>query len=64
MLYQTARGQMDGNWSPWQSLGGVATSAPAAALSQDGRLNVFVVGTDYAIWTRGQVTPNGEWAIH
>jgi len=46
----------------WESLGGIGTSGPAAALNADGGLVVFVCGTDNAIWHRWQVTRNGEWS--
>jgi hypothetical protein len=36
--------------------------SPASALYRDGRLNLFVRGNDNAIWTRWQITPNGEWS--
>ena len=37
-------------WSGWESLGGVLTSAPAVAAWNYGRLDVFVKGTDNALW--------------
>src|SRR5215212_7537669 len=38
------------HWSEWESLGGVLTSAPAAASWQADRLDSFVTGTDSAMW--------------
>lgn len=52
----------DGEWSGWESLGGTATSKPAATLTPDGRLTVFVRGTDNLIWYRWHVRENGEWS--
>ena len=37
-------------WSGWESLGGVLTSAPAASSWAANRLDVFVRGTDNALW--------------
>jgi hypothetical protein len=55
-------------WSDWVSHGtpsGVlfgSDSAPAIAASADGRLELFVVGDDAALWHRRQTTPNGGWS--
>jgi hypothetical protein len=46
----------------WASLEGVATSDPGAVLQTEGRLVVFVQGTDNSIWHRWQMTRNGEWS--
>lgn len=43
-------------WSPWQSLGGILTTAPAVSSWQANRLDVFAGGTDnslYHIWWDG-----------
>ena len=37
-------------WSNWQSLGGVLTSDPATVSWGDGRIDVFVRGSDNALW--------------
>jgi hypothetical protein len=37
-------------WSPWSGAGGVLSSAPAVASSASNRLDMFVLGTDSAIW--------------
>jgi hypothetical protein len=37
-------------WLGWESLGGVLTSAPAVSSWAPGRLDVFVRGTDSALW--------------
>ncbi|HEY5474409.1 MAG TPA: hypothetical protein VIK32_14625, partial [Candidatus Limnocylindrales bacterium] len=44
------------------SLGGVLTSAPAVAINKDGRLEVFVRGTDSASWHVWQTAPNNGWS--
>jgi hypothetical protein len=46
----------------WASLGGGLTSDPAATLNAPGGLVVFARGSDNAIWTRWQTTPNGNWS--
>lgn len=49
--YQTASG-----WSPWASLGGRITSAPAAAANRYGnQAGVYARGADGALWTRALV---------
>ncbi len=45
-----------GTWAGWITLDGVATSEPAVAVNNDGRVQVFVRGTDNGLWTRRQVT--------
>ncbi|HWF09858.1 MAG TPA: hypothetical protein VG297_15430 [Bryobacteraceae bacterium] len=35
----------------WGSVGGVLANGPAAAISQDGRVAVFVEGSDTTLWT-------------
>jgi peptidoglycan hydrolase-like protein with peptidoglycan-binding domain len=37
-------------WRPWESLGGVLTSGPGVSSWASGRLDVFVRGTDNALW--------------
>ncbi|HWF11780.1 MAG TPA: hypothetical protein VG297_25105 [Bryobacteraceae bacterium] len=50
-------------WTGWNSLGaqGTVASAPTAAVNQDGRMAVFVEGSDTAVWTIEQPTA-GSWA--
>jgi peptidoglycan hydrolase-like protein with peptidoglycan-binding domain len=38
------------HWSGWESLGGVLTSSPSVSSWASGRLDVFVCGTDSALW--------------
>ena len=37
-------------WSEWESLGGELTSDPVAVSLGNGRIDVFVRGTDKALW--------------
>ena len=37
-------------WSNWESLGGVLSSGPSSSSWGSGRLDVFVRGTDNAMW--------------
>ncbi len=46
-------------WSGWESLGGVLTSAPAVCSWASGRLDVFVRGTDNALWHKWY---SGGWS--
>ena len=41
-----------GSWSGWESLGGRLTSSPAAVSQSSGKIDVFVRGTDGALWER------------
>ena len=49
-------------WSGWSSLGGVITSNIAGGNNADGRLEIFVRGTDHAVWHIWQTSPNNGWA--
>jgi hypothetical protein len=46
----------------WYSLGGTLTSEPVVQQYNDGRLVVFVRGTDNGLWYKWQTTPNGGWS--
>ena len=45
-----------GTWAGWINLGGVATSEPVAVVNNDGRVQVFVRGTDNTVSTRRQTS--------
>jgi serine protease AprX len=45
-------GRLANAWSDWQPLGGGLRSGPAVASRGPGRLDVFVRGTDDALWQR------------
>jgi hypothetical protein len=53
-------------WSPWAELESpqvALTGQPVVARNKDGRLEVFMLGTDGAVWHIWQTKPNGdEWA--
>ncbi|MFF0097661.1 matrixin family metalloprotease, partial [Streptomyces canus] len=49
-------------WSGWQSLGGVITSDIATNRNADGRMELFVRGTDGAVYHKWQVAPNNGWS--
>jgi subtilisin family serine protease len=49
-------------WTPnWASLGGVIFSDPTVASNADGRLEVFVRGTDNNLYHKWQTAANGAW---
>jgi len=50
-----------GVWGAWRNLGGVLSAAPAVVGGADGRIDVFVRGNDYALWTRS-LPPGGTWS--
>jgi hypothetical protein len=63
MYHKTFWGSFDQNdLSPWQQLGGIFTSAPAAIAWADNHIDVFGVGMDHAMYTKScigeQWTPN------
>jgi hypothetical protein len=51
MYHKTLWGEPADAPGPWENLGGIFTSAPAA-LALDGRLHVFGLGTDYSMYLR------------
>lgn len=48
-----------GDWTEWESLGGIITAGPAATSSGPGRIDAFARGTDGAFWQR--TFENGAW---
>ncbi len=64
-IWQTTAGGSytpGGSWSEWASLSGTLTSAVTGAVNQDGRLVVFALGTDGALWHAYQGTAGGNWS--
>jgi hypothetical protein len=49
-------------WSGVSSLGGLSTGQIAVGRNADGRLELFVVGTDGQLWHMWQTIANGGWA--
>jgi hypothetical protein len=64
-LYQTAP---NGDWSSWEDLsvyrplGVTIAGEPAVGSAADGRLEVFVRGSDGHLWHLYQTTANGDWS--
>ena len=51
------------SWSNWESLGGNHTSDPSVVRNLDGRLEVFALGTDYAVYHMWQpASASGPWS--
>lgn len=42
-------------WDAWEGLGGSVSSGPAAAVNSFGNLDLFVRGTDKAVWHKQQI---------
>ena len=59
-LAQIFPGSANWVWSDWEPLGGVLNSPPAAVSWGEGRIDVFVRGTDRALWHKW-FTDN-EWS--
>jgi hypothetical protein len=57
--YKTQTGA--NTFTDWQSLGGNMASNPAAARNNDGRIEVFAVGIDGALYHRYQTIDGGPW---
>lgn len=45
----------------WENLGGSFQGKPFVVSGYDGRLEVFVRGTDNALWFAAQTSPGGSW---
>ena len=45
----------------WEKLGGSFQGNPFAVFGYDGRVEVFVRGTDNALWFAAQTSPGGSW---
>jgi hypothetical protein len=63
-IWQTKPG---GTWGSWSLLGHPQSSltvegSPTVVENQDGRLEVFTVGADEALWHIWQTAPNGPWS--
>jgi acylphosphatase len=64
-IWQTAPGN---GWSTWFSSGrpsssiGLAAGSYCVESNQDGRLEVFALGSDDALWHIWQTAPNGPWS--
>ena len=56
----TTAAEKSSGWTPWDSLGGITTSAPAA-VARDGGLDVFVRGTTGALWYKRWAGTWSEW---
>jgi hypothetical protein len=59
----------NGNWSDWLSHGSPAGvqlndlwGSPVIAANTEGRLEVFSIGSDNAVWHIWQIAPNGGWS--
>ncbi|HXE64993.1 MAG TPA: hypothetical protein VN519_15725 [Bryobacteraceae bacterium] len=48
------------SWSGWNSLGGVLTSNPTAAVNSEGRVEAFVAGSHKGVWHKSQTAPGAE----
>ncbi len=51
-----------GTWSGFYPMTGNMTDSPAAIMNADGRLEVFVRGSDGELWHQWQSTPGGTWS--
>ncbi len=40
----------DGQWQPWQNIGGMIQADPACASWSEGRIDVFAPASDFALW--------------
>jgi hypothetical protein len=52
----------NGEWSEWESLGGIALSDPAIVHNGANGIEVFVRGTDGAVWHNWQDRPYIHWS--
>jgi hypothetical protein len=54
--------QSGSGWSGWQSLGGSLTASPAATSPGSGLIDVFVRGTDGALWLKTTTNNGASWS--
>jgi C1A family cysteine protease len=54
--------QSEKAWSGWASEAGVLTSDIAIGDNADGRMELFVRGTDGAVWHKWQTAPSNGWS--
>ena len=50
MMHDNSLRLKDNEWSEWDSLGGELVSDPVAISTTNNRIDVFVRGTDKALW--------------
>ena len=48
-------------WAGWGTLGGRTIYAPASDSCSAGHLDVWVVGTDGALWSNSSITNGATW---
>lgn len=62
-LWHRWQTQPNGDWTNWSMFGGSDDKGTRLAVgqNQDGRLEVFRVGTDKDLWHRWQTQANGDW---
>ena len=66
-VWQTWQTVPNGGWSDWKRLGKppvglTATDRISVAMNEDGRQELFVIGSDAALWHIWQVAPNVGWS--
>jgi peroxiredoxin len=54
--------QSGSGWSGWHSLGGSLTASPAATSPGSGLIDVFVRGTDGALWLKTTTNNGASWS--
>jgi hypothetical protein len=61
-VFHAWQSRPNGDWSPWYQLGNQQATQVAAARNADGRLEVFVIGSDKALYHIWQTAPNNGWS--
>jgi|GEM_PF-1446831 len=65
-LYTACQTKVNGGWLGWNSMGGTwGINYPtnvSVYKNKDGRLQVFLLGGDGAMWTKWQTSINGGWS--
>jgi hypothetical protein len=61
-IQASGSGAGTGVGTQWTGLSGQIASKIAVGMNSDGRLEVFVRGTDNALWTTSQTSPGGVWS--
>ncbi|MFN2466195.1 MAG: hypothetical protein ABR598_08035 [Candidatus Dormibacteria bacterium] len=65
-IWHAWEASVNGTWTQWYDLGapssGTFASDPAIGINPDGRLEVFVTGSDSSVYHAWQTTPGGGWS--
>lgn len=59
LLYYTVQLSPGGAFDQWRPMSGAGISSPNVGVNRDGRVQMFVLGSDNRVWYRTQTVPGG-----